>query len=90
MIETVFHQRVLRLMGNRFEISVVSENKAWAESQIDSAIAEIQRIERLLTTFSNDSQTNQINANAGIKPVKVDREVFDLIALFQICDGFIP
>lgn len=80
MIETVFHQRVLRLMGNRFEISVVSENKAWAESQIDSAIAEIQRIERLLTTFSNDSQTNQINANAGIKPVKVDREVFDLIA----------
>ena len=45
-----------------------------------SAIAEIQRIERLLTTFSNDSQTNQINANAGIKPVKVDREVFDLIA----------
>lgn len=80
MIETVFHQRVLRLMGNRFEISVGSEDKAWAESRIDDAVAEIQRIERLLTTFSNDSQTNQINANAGIQPVKVDREVFDLIA----------
>jgi thiamine biosynthesis lipoprotein len=80
MIETVFHQRVLRLMGNRFEISVVGEDKAWAESRIDDAVAEIQRIERLLTTFSNDSQTNQINANAGIQPVKVDREVFDLIA----------
>lgn len=74
------HKRVLKLMGNRFEISVVAEDANWAEERIDMAIVEIQRIEKLLTTFSDDSQTNQINANAGIAPVKVDREVFDLIA----------
>ncbi|WP_428666723.1 FAD:protein FMN transferase [Runella sp.] len=73
------YQRVLRLMGNRFEISVVSEDEAWAEARIDDAVAEIQRIEALLTTFSDNSQTNQINAQAGIKPVKVNREVFELI-----------
>lgn len=66
-------------MGNRFTISVVSDDKTWAENQIEAAIAEISRIEKLLTTFSEDSQTNQINDNAGIKPVKVDREVFELI-----------
>lgn len=66
-------------MGNRFTISVVSEDGAWAESQIEAAIVEISRIEKLLTTFSDESQTNQINQNAGIKPVKVDKEVFDLI-----------
>ncbi|GAB2648940.1 FAD:protein FMN transferase [Emticicia sediminis] len=66
-------------MGNRFTISVVSEDEAWAETQISAAIIEISRIEKLLTTFSDDSQTNQINQNAGIKPVKVDKEVFDLI-----------
>lgn len=66
-------------MGNRFTISVVSDDETWAEKQIDTAIAEISRIEKLLTTFSDDSQTNQINDNAGIKPVKVDREVFELI-----------
>lgn len=66
-------------MGNRFTISVVSEDGAWAASQIEAAIVEISRIEKLLTTFSDDSQTNQINQNAGIKPVKVDKEVFDLI-----------
>ncbi len=66
-------------MGNRFTISVVSDDVAWAETQIECAIAEISRIEKLLTTFSDDSQTNQINANAGIKPVKVDKEVFELI-----------
>jgi len=66
-------------MGNRFTISVVSEEEAWAETQIDAATTEIGRIEKLLTTFSNDSQTNQINQNAGIKSVKVDKEVFDII-----------
>jgi FAD:protein FMN transferase len=79
MHENKVHHKTLRLMGNRFTISVVSENKTWAENQIDVAIAEISRIEKLLTTFSDDSQTNQINQNAGIAPVKVDREVFDLI-----------
>jgi thiamine biosynthesis lipoprotein len=73
-------KRAMRLMGNRFEISVVGNNAAWANERIDSAVAEIQRIEKLLTTFSDDSQTNLINQNAGIAPVKVDREVFDLIA----------
>lgn len=66
-------------MGNRFEISVVAEDEAWAEIRIGDAIAEIQRIEALFTTFKEESQTNQINAQAGIAPVKVDREVFELI-----------
>ena len=69
----------MRLMGNRFEISVVSHDAQWAESRIDDAVEEISRIERLLTTFKDTSQTNEINREAGIKPVKVDKEVFDLI-----------
>lgn len=72
-------KRVLKLMGNRFEISVVAGDEAWADERIDEAVEEIRRIEKLLTTFSDDSQTNLINANAGIQPVEVDKEVFDLI-----------
>ncbi|NCD72542.1 FAD:protein FMN transferase [Mucilaginibacter sp. R11] len=74
------YRRVLKLMGNRFEFTVVADNENWANDQIDSAISEVQRIEKLLTTFSDDSQTNEINRNAGIKPVRVDEEVFGLIA----------
>jgi thiamine biosynthesis lipoprotein len=74
------YKRALRLMGNRFEISVVSDNEIWAQQCIDAGIAEISRIEKLLTTFSDDSQTNLVNRNAGIQPVKVDEEVFNLIA----------
>ncbi len=73
------HKRVCRLMGNRFEISAVSEDETWAQARIDEAVAEIQRIEALFTTFNDKSQTNLINANAGISPVKVNREVFELV-----------
>jgi len=80
MLEIVtVHKRVLRLMGNRFEISVVSDNEHSAQKCIDAAIEEISRIEKLLTTFSDDSQTNLVNRNAGIKPVKVDQEVYELV-----------
>jgi thiamine biosynthesis lipoprotein len=71
--------RVVRLMGNRFEISVVGENGVWAEDRMDSAIAEISRIEKMLSTFADDSVINKINRNAGIKPVKVSGEIFRLI-----------
>jgi thiamine biosynthesis lipoprotein len=78
MEEKIF-KKVVRLMGNRFEISAVGESEDTTNKIIDLGIAEIQRIERLLTTFSDDSQTQHINQNAGISAVKVDQEVFELI-----------
>lgn len=78
-IATGIYKKVLKLMGNRFEITVVSDNESEALASIDEAIAEIRRIERLLTTFDDNSQTNLINRFAGIRPVKVDREMIDII-----------
>ena len=74
------HNRVRKLMGNRFEISVASDDDEWADICIDEAVSEIKRIEKLITTFDESSQTNLINRNAGISPVKVDQEIFDLIS----------
>lgn len=74
----VFSQS-LKLMGNNFTISVVADNESFAQENINLAIAEIRRIEQLFTTYNNNSQTNLINQNAGIKPIVVDKEVFDLI-----------
>ncbi|HSN60846.1 MAG TPA: FAD:protein FMN transferase, partial [Ferruginibacter sp.] len=72
-------KRAEKLMGNAFEITVVAEDEQWANEKIDMAIGEIKRIEKLLTTFNESSQTNQVNNQAGIAAVKVDKEVFDLI-----------
>ena len=66
-------------MGNRFEISVVADEAGWAHEQIDAAVEEIRRIERLLTTFDENSETSQINRYAGLTPVAVSTETIQLI-----------
>jgi thiamine biosynthesis lipoprotein len=71
--------REFRLMGNRFEISIVANNHVWALARIDSAVGEINRVEKLLSTFTEESSINEINRNAGIKPVRVDAETFRLV-----------
>lgn len=73
------YMKSLLLMGNNFEISVVAHDEFWAFEKIELAVAEIQRIEKLLTTYNDQSETNLINSNAGIKPVKVSMETIQLI-----------
>lgn len=77
-------KKVEKLMGNRFEISVIGPDDNWCSERINLAIEEIKRIEKLLTTFSTDSITYQINENAGIKPILVTDEVFNLIKRCQM------
>jgi thiamine biosynthesis lipoprotein len=77
--KSVIFRRTVRLMGDQFEISVVGNNPDWADERIDDAIAEINRVEKLLSTFSDDSAVNKINRNAGISPVKTTAEIFRLI-----------
>lgn len=73
------HKKAMKLMGNRFEISVVATDASYAHQCIEDAVEEISRIEKLLTTFNENSQANLINRHAGIAPVQVDKEVFELI-----------
>lgn len=70
---------VTKLMGNRFEFTVVASTKAQGDAAIDKAIAEVKRIERLLSTFKPDSETNLINESAGKIPVKVSAEFLNLV-----------
>ena len=61
-------------------IALVSQScNTTAKKKDNLAVEEIKRIEKLLTTFDENSQTNQINKQAGISALKVDKEVFDLI-----------
>lgn len=81
-----------KLMGNMFEITVVDDRDSLAFEHIETAVLEIQRIENLLTTYKDNSQTHIINQNAGIRPIKVDSEVFELIErslrISHITDGY--
>ena len=79
MTQPQAYKRTMKLMGNQFELTVIAHTIEWANRMIDEGVREIQRIEKLLTTFSDDSETNLINRNAGIQPVSVSDETFMLI-----------
>ncbi len=76
-------QRNELLMGNRFDLGVVGDDEVKANQALEKAIIEIKRIEALLSTYQANSQINQVNSNAGISPVKVDEEVFNLVERAQ-------
>ncbi|WP_390822364.1 FAD:protein FMN transferase [[Muricauda] lutisoli] len=77
--EPKVYQRTLKLMGSRFDLTVVAENQEKGNEYLDLAISEISRIEKLISSWDPLSQTSAINRNAGLKPVKVDLELFQLI-----------
>jgi len=66
-------------MGSRFDITVVAENQIEADGFIDMAINEISRIEKVISSWDTLTETSEINRNAGIKPVMVSEELFNLI-----------
>lgn len=74
----ILRKRTTLLMGGRFDISIVAKDSLTAEQNINEVITEITRIENLISDWKPDSQVSQVNQNAGVKPIKVDREVFEL------------
>lgn len=85
------YKRTMKLMGSRFDITVVANEKEQGDAYIDMAVAEITRIEKLISSWDPNSQTSKINAMAGIQPVKVDPELLNLIkrcvAISKLTDG---
>jgi len=67
------------LMGSSFEITVVAEDEDFAKESLAIAKKEIIRIEDLISSWDQKSETSRINRNAGIAAVEVSKELFDLI-----------
>lgn len=75
----IAHKRKLSMLGSPFEVTVVANDTVKANEYIDLAVAEVKRIENLISDWIPTTQISEVNRNAGIKPVKVDAEVFDLV-----------
>jgi thiamine biosynthesis lipoprotein len=66
-------------MGSNFEITVVALNEEMGYINIEEAAAEVKRIEQLISSWIPESETSMINQSAGIKPVAVSLELYNLI-----------
>ena len=66
-------------MGSRFDITVVANSQETGDRYLHMAIGEITRIEKIISSWDPQSETSEINRNAGIRPVIVSKELFQLI-----------
>ncbi|TJY68764.1 FAD:protein FMN transferase [Sphingobacterium alkalisoli] len=87
----VLVKRQLTKMGSLFDITVVARDSIQADQHIQNAANEIERIENLISEWRPHTQIAQVNQYAGISPVQVDKEVFELtrraIQYSQLTDG---
>jgi FAD:protein FMN transferase len=78
-------------MGSQVTITAYVDDEARAVAAFEAAFAEFDRLDKLLTVWTPDSDVSKINAAAGTSAVKVSDDTFDAIsralALSGLCEG---
>ncbi len=77
--EAGWHDREAALMGTRVRVGLYHDDPATAQTAIDAALAEIDRIEQLMSTYIETSEISVANRDAAAGPVVVGAELFELI-----------
>lgn len=67
------------IMGTRIVVEVWSEDKEKGNACIDAVLDEMRRIDADMSTYKPDSELSRVNAEATKHPVKISRELFDLL-----------
>src|SRR5215831_12486179 len=84
-------ERTEAIMGTRCYVELWAEDPEKGNDAIDAVMAELRRIDDLMSHYKPESQLSQINLYANERPVQVDKELFDLIMLStlrsQITEG---
>lgn len=75
----LIYKKKLALLGSPFEITVVANDSIEGNQYADMAVAEVKRIENLISDWIPTTPISEINKNAGIQPIKVNDEVFELV-----------
>jgi len=78
-------------MGSVFDFVIVEDDSVRAEGHFQAVIGEMERIENLISEWRPQTQVSEVNRSAGIRPVRVDREVFELtrraVRYSELTDG---
>ncbi|WP_396211506.1 FAD:protein FMN transferase [Flavobacterium sp.] len=75
----ITYKKKTYLLGSPFEITIVATDSIQGNEFATMAINEVKRIENLISDWIPTTQISKVNQNAGIQPVKVDNEVYELV-----------
>jgi thiamine biosynthesis lipoprotein len=67
------------IMGTRCAVELWSDDRAKGEAAIQSVFDDMKRIDRLMSTWKEDTEISRVNREAGHHPVKISEESFRLL-----------
>ena len=70
-------------MGTAVSVSVYTDDDVGANRAIENALDEIVRLERMMTTWREDSEISRLNAAAGVGPVPISPETMEVLEMAQ-------
>ena len=67
------------IMGTRITVELWSDDKAKADRAIDALLDEMRHIDDTMSTYKPTSEVSQVNAKAADGPMRISKELFDLL-----------
>jgi FAD:protein FMN transferase len=67
------------IMGTRITVELWSDDKAKADKAIDALLDEMRHIDDSMSTYKPTSEVSQVNAKAADGPMRISKELFDLL-----------
>jgi thiamine biosynthesis lipoprotein len=77
--ETLRLEKSADAMGSTFSVALYGEDRIKMEAAADAALDEVRRLDDLLSNYKPASEWSEVNRNAAAKPVRVSKELFDLL-----------
>ena len=68
-------------MGSPLRLTAWTADDAGAVDAFDAVFAEVDRLDRLMTVWREDSDVQRLNAAAGREPVRVSAETFEVLQI---------
>lgn len=72
-------ERVTEAMGTMYAIDMYGTDRIAMNSAANEAFEEVHRLDHLLSNYIPDSEVSRVNRRAAGGPVKVSRELFELL-----------
>lgn len=67
-------------MGSTFTVVLYGSDQKQLEAAADAAFDEVHRLDRLLSNYQPASEWSEVNRTAGVRPVKLSAELFQLLS----------
>ena len=76
-------QRTETMMGTNVTITVVGPTRQEGEAAIDAGMAELRRLDAMMSLYRDGSEISAVNRDAGIRPVRVSPEMIEIVERAQ-------